>query len=56
MRPLTFYSPFDTGSEFPYIPQTPTSMRFPYSVDIEGATMAVTDSGNNRVTVWSLDS
>ena len=43
---------FLTGSEFPYIPQTPTSMRFPYAVDIDGDTMVVADTANNRILVW----
>lgn len=43
---------FVTGSEFPYIPQTPTSMRFPYAVDIDRDMMVVADTANNRVLVW----
>ena len=47
---------FVTGSEFPYIPQTPTSMRFPYAVDIDwplrATTMVVADTANNRILVW----
>lgn len=47
---------FVTGSEFPYAPQTPTAMRFPYAIDIEkrvdGATMVVADTANNRILVW----
>lgn len=43
---------FVTGSEFPYIPQTPTSMRFPYAVDIESDIMVVADTANNRILVW----
>ncbi len=36
---------------FPFIPQTPTSMRFPYAVDIDGDTMVVADTANNRILV-----
>ena len=43
---------FVTGSEFPYIPQTPMSMRFPYAVDIDDDTMVVADTANNRILVW----
>lgn len=43
---------FVTGSEFPYAPQTPTSMRFPYAVDVDGDTMVVADTANNRILVW----
>ena len=46
---------FVTGSEFPYIPQTRSSMRFLSAVDIHGDTMVVADTANNRVTVWDLD-
>jgi hypothetical protein len=45
-------SDFVTGTEFPYIPQTPTSLRFPYAVDVDGATMVVADTANNRILVW----
>lgn len=45
---------FTTGSEFPYQPQTPTSMRFPYALDVDPASgrMAVADTANNRVLLW----
>jgi DNA-binding beta-propeller fold protein YncE len=45
-------SDFVTGTEFPYIPQTPTSLRFPYAVDVAGGTMVVADTANNRILVW----
>jgi DNA-binding beta-propeller fold protein YncE len=44
---------FVTGSEFPYQPQTPTSMRFPYAIDVDDGRMVVADTANNRVLAWS---
>ena len=43
---------FVSGAEFPYAPQTQTSLRFPYAIDIDGTTMAVADTANNRVLLW----
>lgn len=43
---------FLTGTEFPYKPQTTTSMRFPYAIDISDGVMAVADTANNRILVW----
>lgn len=43
---------FVSGSEFPYQPQTGSSLRFPYAVAIDGQQMAVADTANNRVLLW----
>lgn len=43
---------FLNGTEFPYKPQTTTSMRFPYAIDISDGVMAVADTANNRILVW----
>lgn len=46
---------FTTAGEFPYQPQTASSLRFPYAIDIESSTggaMVVADTANNRVLVW----
>jgi len=43
---------FVSGAEFPYAPQTPTALRFPYAVDIDDDTMVAADTANNRVLVW----
>ncbi len=43
---------FVSGAEFPYIPQTPTSMRFPYAIDIADGMLAVADTANNRILLW----
>lgn len=43
---------FVTGTEFPYQPQRATALRFPYALAIDGQTMAVADTANNRVLLW----
>ncbi|MFP5488286.1 MAG: NHL repeat-containing protein [Acidimicrobiia bacterium] len=43
---------FVTAAEFAYTPSTPTSLRFPYAIDIDDGRMAVADTANNRVLVW----
>ncbi len=57
---------FVTGSEFPYQPQTASSLRFPYAIAVDDRTveragdqhehgtpqMAVADTANNRVLLW----
>lgn len=43
---------FVTANEFAYQPSTPTSLRFPYAIDIADGRMAVTDTASNRVLVW----
>lgn len=58
---LVFGQPdFETAGEFPYSPQSPTSLRFPYAIDIlapradvdDDGLMVVADTANNRVLVW----
>jgi hypothetical protein len=44
---------FDTALESQYGQQTAAGLRFPYSVDTDGETLAVTDTANNRVLLWS---
>ncbi|GAA0615089.1 NHL repeat-containing protein [Sporichthya brevicatena] len=41
-----------TADDFPYRPQSATSMRFPYAVTNVGAGIAVADTANNRVLLW----
>jgi hypothetical protein len=43
---------FVSGAEFPYAPQTPSSLRFPYAIDIADEMMAVADTANNRILLW----
>lgn len=61
---------FETGSEFPYGPQSADGMRFPYAIDAitladpaapgtgefgasrEASIMALADTANNRVLIW----
>ncbi len=43
---------FVTASEFPYVPQGPSRMRFPYSLALEGSRLAVADTANNRILLW----
>jgi hypothetical protein len=51
---------FVTGTEFPYAPQTRTSLRFPYAVGVgardgdpgSSGRLVVADTANNRVLVW----
>jgi hypothetical protein len=43
---------FVTATEFAYQPSTPSSLRFPYAIDIADGTMAVADTANNRVLIW----
>jgi hypothetical protein len=47
---------FLTGSEFPYQPQTPSGLRFPYalSCDAPHQRLAVADTANNRVLLWDI--
>ena len=54
-RPADFVlgqTDFVSGGEFPYVPQTPTSMRFPYAIDVVDGRMAVADTANNRILLW----
>jgi hypothetical protein len=43
---------FVSGAEFPYQPQTATSLRFPYAISIAEGEMAVADTANNRILLW----
>ena len=50
---------FVSGGEFPYKPQTPMSLRFPYAISIDATgengkpgRMALADTANNRVLLW----
>lgn len=46
---------FETAGEFPYAPQSPTTLRFPYAVDFVEGLAAVADTANNRVLLWNGD-
>lgn len=46
---------FTAGGEFPYAPQTASMMRFPYAAVLDGGTLAVADTANNRVLLWDGD-
>ena len=41
-----------TNTEFPYQPQGPQRLRFPYAVCSEHDLLAVADTANNRVLLW----
>ncbi len=43
---------FATSDELPHRPQGPQRLRFPYAVALEGQTLAVADTANNRVLFW----
>jgi hypothetical protein len=43
---------FEKNSEFPYIKQGASRLRFPYSVSVDGDKLAVADTANNRVLLW----
>ena len=44
---------FETAVEFPYDPQSASTRRFPYAIDVDPTgRMAVADTANNRVLVW----
>lgn len=43
---------FRAAAEFPYAPQGPRKLRFPYSVASDGETLAVADTANNRILLW----
>jgi hypothetical protein len=40
------------ADDFPYRPQTATTMRFPYGVVNQGTGVAVADTANNRILLW----
>jgi hypothetical protein len=41
-----------TTGEWPYGPQGPERMRFPYSLALDAGRLAVADTANNRVLLW----
>jgi len=41
-----------SAGEWPYGPQGPSRMRFPYSLATDGGRLAVSDTANNRVLLW----
>ena len=45
-------SDFTTAEEWPYGPHTNDRMRFPYAVQLDGETLAVADTANNRILLW----
>lgn len=44
---------FEKNSEFPYIKQGASRLRFPYSVSVDKNLVAVADTANNRVLFWN---
>ena len=44
---------FAKNSEFPYIKQGASRLRFPYSLSFDGNQLAVADTANNRVLFWN---
>lgn len=43
---------FTSAEEWPYGPHTNDRMRFPYAVCLDGQTLAVADTANNRILLW----
>ena len=43
----------NTAIEWPYSAQGPVAMRFPYCLALEGETLAVADTANNRILFWN---
>lgn len=43
---------FTSAEEWPYGPHTNEKFRFPYAVCLDGDTLAVADTANNRVLIW----
>ena len=43
---------FSSAEEWPYGPHTADRMRFPYAVCLDGQTLAVADTANNRILLW----
>ncbi|MBW7881923.1 MAG: NHL repeat-containing protein [Caldilineaceae bacterium] len=44
---------YHTAQEWPYGPQGPNRLRFPYALAVHQGRLAVADTANNRVLVWS---
>ncbi len=45
---------FHSCQEFPYGPQGPRRLRFPYAIACQNNQLAVADTANNRILFWSL--
>ena len=43
---------FASAAEWPYGPHTGDRFRFPYAVGLDGDTLAVSDTANNRILLW----
>lgn len=43
---------FTSAEEWPYGPHTNDKFRFPYAIGLDGDTLAVADTANNRVLIW----
>jgi len=43
---------FTSAEEWPYGPHTGEKFRFPYAACLDGDTLAVADTANNRVLIW----
>ena len=43
---------FTSAEEWPYGPHTNDRFRFPYAVCLDGQTLAVADTANNRILLW----
>ena len=43
---------FTSAEEWPYGPHTNDRFRFPYAVCLDGETLAVADTANNRILLW----
>ncbi|HMQ56670.1 MAG TPA: hypothetical protein PKD98_31610, partial [Anaerolineae bacterium] len=44
---------FNRASEWPYGQQGPSALRFPYALAVQDQTLAVADTANNRILLWS---
>ncbi len=44
---------FEKNSEFPYVKQGASRLRFPYAVSVDKNVIAVADTANNRVLFWN---
>ncbi|UXA19943.1 NHL repeat-containing protein [Mycobacterium sp. SMC-4] len=43
---------FVSAQEWPYGPHTGDRFRFPYAVDLDGDTLVIADTANNRILIW----